>query len=148
MTLPLKLYFLFNQGYVDLNFRTEFCKFCAVETESNPKTLHALTGSLVAERIFGENKAVVDAIRWHTTGHPDMDQLARIIYISDYIEPGRNFPGVDVLRQITNKDLNLGVLAGLDHTLTFLIQRNHFIHPLSIAARNRMLEEHVVEDLS
>lgn len=91
---------------------------------------------------------VLDAIRWHTTGHPDMDQLARIIYISDYIEPGRNFPGVDVLRQITNKDLNLGVLAGLDHTLTFLIQRNHFIHPLSIAARNRMLEEHVVEDLS
>ena len=94
------------------------------------------------------DKQVLDAIRWHTTGHPDMDQLARIIYISDYIEPGRNFPGVDVLRQITNKDLNLGVLAGLDHTLGFLVQRNNFIHPLSIATRNRLLEEHVVEDLS
>lgn len=77
-----------------------------------------------------------------------MDQLARIVYISDYIEPGRNFPGVDVLRQITNKDLNLGVLAGLDHTLGFLVQRNNFIHPLSVATRNRLLEEHVVEELS
>ncbi len=94
------------------------------------------------------DKQVLDAIRWHTTGHPDMDQLARIVYISDYIEPGRNFPGVDVLRQITNKNLNLGVLAGLDHTLSFLVQRNNFIHPLSIATRNRLLEEHVVEDLS
>ena len=111
--------------------------------------LHGPVGAwLLEEEGLITDPQVLDAIRWHTTGHPDMDQLARIIYISDYIEPGRNFPGVDVLRQITNKDLNLGVLAGLDHTLGFLVQRNHFIHPLSIATRNRLLEEHVVEDLS
>lgn len=111
--------------------------------------LHGPVGAwLLEEEGLITDKQVLDAIRWHTTGHPDMDQLARIIYISDYIEPGRNFPGVDLLRQITNKDLNLGVLAGLDHTLGFLVQRNHFIHPLSIATRNRLLEEHVVEDLS
>ncbi len=111
--------------------------------------LHGPVGAwLLEQEGIITDQQVLDAIRWHTTGHPDMDQLARIIYISDYIEPGRNFPGVDVLRQITNKDLNLGVLAGLDHTLGFLVQRNNFIHPLSIAARNRLLEEHVVEDLS
>ena len=111
--------------------------------------LHGPVGAwLLEQEGLITDKQVLDAIRWHTTGHPDMDQLARIIYISDYIEPGRNFPGVDMLRQITNKDLNLGVLAGLDHTLAFLMQRNHFIHPLSIATRNRLLEEHVVEDLS
>lgn len=111
--------------------------------------LHGPVGAwLLEQEGLITDKQVLDAIRWHTTGHPDMDQLARIIYISDYIEPGRNFPGVDMLRQITNKDLNLGVLAGLDHTLGFLVQRNNFIHPLSIAARNRLLEEHVVEELS
>ena len=111
--------------------------------------LHGPVGAwLLEQEGLITDKRVLDAIRWHTTGHPDMDQLGRIIYISDYIEPGRNFPGVDVLRQITNKNLNLGVLAGLDHTLSFLMQRNNFIHPLSIATRNRLLEEHVVEELS
>lgn len=111
--------------------------------------LHGPVGAwLLEQEGLITDPQVLDAIRWHTTGHPDMDQLARIVYISDYIEPGRNFPGVDVLRQITNKDLNLGVLAGLDHTLSFLVQRNNFIHPLSVATRNRLLEEHVVEDLS
>lgn len=111
--------------------------------------LHGPVGAwLLEQEGLITDQQVLNAIRWHTTGHPDMDQLARIVYISDYIEPGRNFPGVDLLRQIANKDLNLGVLAGLDHTLSFLVQRNNFIHPLSIAARNRLLEEHVVEDLS
>lgn len=111
--------------------------------------LHGPVGAwLLEQEGLITDQQVLNAIRWHTTGHPDMDQLARIVYISDYIEPGRNFPGVDLLRQITNKDLNLGVLAGLDHTLSFLVQRNNFIHPLSIAARNRLLEEHIVEDLS
>lgn len=111
--------------------------------------LHGPVGAwlLEAEGLITDQQ-VLNAIRWHTTGHPDMDQLAQIIYISDYIEPGRDFPGVDMLRQIANKDLNLGMLAGLDHTLNFLIQRNSFIHPLSIATRNRLLETYVTEELS
>ena len=111
--------------------------------------LHGPVGAwLLEQEGIINDETVLNAIRWHTTGHPDMDQLARIIYISDYIEPNRDFPGVEMLRQITYKDLNLGVLAGLDHTLAFLIQRNNFVHPLSVATRNRLLEEHVIEDLS
>lgn len=111
--------------------------------------LHGPVGAwlLEQEKIITDQQ-VLDAIRWHTTGHPDMDQLAQIIYISDYIEPGRDFPGVDMLRQIAHKDLNLGTLAGLDHTLQFLIQRNSFVHPLSIATRNRLLEKYVTAELS
>ena len=62
-------------------------------SQENPKTLHALTGSLVADQIFGENEAVVNAIRYHTTGRPDMSLLEKIIYMADYIEVNRNFPG-------------------------------------------------------
>ncbi len=109
-----------------------------------PNLLHGAVGAwMLQEQGIVEDEAVLNAIRWHTTGHPDMDQLARIIYIADYIEPERKFPGVEALRTIAHRDLDLGVLAGLDHTISFLIQKNGFLHPLSVAARNRLLEEKI-----
>ena len=60
----------------------------------------------------------------------------------------RDFPGVDALRQIAHRDLNLGTLAGLDHTLNFLIQQGGFIHPWSVGARNRLVEERINNQLS
>ena len=56
-------------------------------SRENPKTLHARTGALVAERIFGENPAVVAAIDSHTTGKAGMNLLEKIIYVADYMEP-------------------------------------------------------------
>ena len=80
----------------------------------NPKTLHALTGSLVAEQIFGETDAVITAIRYHTTGRPDMSLLEKIIYIADYIEANRNFPGVEEMRKAAFEDLDVALLMGLE----------------------------------
>ena len=74
--------------------------------QKNPKTLHALTGSLVAEHLFGENDAVVQAIRHHTTGKADMNLLEKIIYVADYMEPNRDFPGVETLRELAFTDLD------------------------------------------
>ena len=107
-----------------------------------PSLLHGPVGAwMLKEQGIIDDEKVLNAICWHTTGHPEMDQLARIVYIADYIEPNRDFQGVDLLRQLTYRDLDLGVLAGIDHTLTFLIQRDGYMHPLSIATRNRLLEE-------
>ena len=107
-----------------------------------PSLLHGPVGAwLLRDAGMVADEQILQAICWHTTGHPEMDQLARIIYIADYIEPNRKFPGVDALREIAHRDLNLGVLAGLDHTITYLIQKNGYLHPWSIAARNRLLEE-------
>ncbi len=80
------------------------------------KTLHAFTGSLVAERIFGERPEVCSAIRYHTTGRAGMTRLEEILYIADFIEPNRDFPGVEELRQATDESLNRGVLLGLERT--------------------------------
>jgi predicted HD superfamily hydrolase involved in NAD metabolism len=107
-----------------------------------PSLLHGPVGAwMLKEHGIMDDEAILDAIRWHTTGHPDMNQLAKIVYIADYIEPNRDFPGVDLLRQLTYRDLDLGVIAGIEHTLSFLIQKDGYIHPLSIATRNRLLEE-------
>lgn len=96
-----------------------------------PKTLHALTGSLVAERIFGENKAVVSAIRHHTTGKADMNTLEAIIYVADYMEPNRDFPGVEELRKMAFSDLQAALKLGLEMTLVHLKNQGSEVSPES-----------------
>ena len=100
----------------------------------NPKTLHALTGSLVAERIFGENKAVVDAICSHTTGKPGMNTLEKIIYVADYMEPCRDFPGVEELRHLAHTDITAALKLGLEMTLGVLKSQGREISPESSQA--------------
>ena len=99
--------------------------------QKNPKTLHALTGSLVAERLFGENDAVVQAIRHHTTGKADMNTLEKIIYVADYMEPNRDFPGVEKLRELAFTDLDEALKLGLIMTLNLLHQQGSEVSPAS-----------------
>ena len=100
-------------------------------SSNNPKTLHALTGSLVAERIFGENKAVAAGIRSHTTGKADMTTLEKILYVADYMEPNRDFPGVETLRSLAYTDLDKALKLGLEMTLKLLSQQGREISPES-----------------
>ena len=101
-----------------------------------PKTLHALTGSLVAERIFGENEAVVSAIESHTTGKANMNLLEKIIYMADYIEPNRTIPGVEELRKLAFTDLDAAMRAGLNMTLEHLARQGAEVSPESREALN------------
>ena len=100
------------------------CKAYGVELDDfsakNPKTLHAMTGSLVAQRVFGENDAVVSAIASHTTGKADMNMLEKIIYVADYMEPNRDFPGVAELRRLAYTDIDAALELGLEMTLEML----------------------------
>ncbi len=96
-----------------------------------PKTLHALTGSLVAERIFGESPAVVNAICHHTTGKADMNLLEKIIYVADYMEPCRNFPGVERLRELAFSDIDAALKLGLEMTLEHLKNLGDEVSPAS-----------------
>ena len=96
-----------------------------------PKTLHALTGSLVAERIFGESPAVVSAICHHTTGKANMTLLEKIIYVADYMEPCRNFPGVEKLRELAFSDMDAALKLGLEMTLQHLKNLGDEVSPAS-----------------
>lgn len=107
---------------------------------NHPKLLHAKTGAVIAERIFGENKLVCDAICWHTTGKANMSTLEKIIYIADYMEPNRCFDGVEKLRSLANSDLDDALFLGLQMTMEQLRQRKKDIGPNSMAAI-RFLEE-------
>ena len=112
-------------------------------SRENPKTLHALTGSLVAERIFGENAAVVSAIRSHTTGKAGMNLLEKIIYVADYMEPNRDFPGVERLRRLADTDLDRALKLGLEMTLDMLREQGREISPESGEALRYLAEQGV-----
>ena len=103
-------------------------------SQENPKTLHALTGSLVAERIFGESEAVVKAIASHTTGKENMNVLEKIIYVADYMEPNRDFPGVEKLRKLAYTDLDEAMKLGLTMTLDMLKRQGREISLKSLDA--------------
>ena len=109
--------------------------------QKNPKTLHALTGSLVAERLFEENTAVVESIRHHTTGKADMNLLEKIIYVADYMEPNRDFPGVEKLRELAFSDLDAALKLGLTMTLELLNQQGSEVSPESREALNWLNEK-------
>ena len=96
-----------------------------------PKTLHALTGALVARRIFGENDAVVEAIASHTTGKADMNLLETILYVADYMEPNRDFPGVERLRQAAFQNIQAALMLGLEMTLEHLKNQGSEVSPQS-----------------
>lgn len=118
-------------GPLQLTLCEAYGKILSDFSRKYPKTLHALTGSLVAERIFGENKAVVSAIEHHTTGKADMNLLEKIIYVADYMEPNRDFPGVEDLRELAYSDITSALKLGLEMTLVHLKHQGSEVSPES-----------------
>ena len=118
-------------GPLQLTLCREYGKVLSDFSIRYPKTLHALTGSLVAERIFGENEAVVKAIECHTTGKGNMNMLEKIIYVADYMEPNRDFPGVDKLRYFAETDMDAALKLGLEMTLEHLKRQGAEVSPES-----------------
>ena len=118
-------------GPLQLTLCEAYGKILDAFSKKYPKTLHALTGSMVAERIFGENEAVVSAIRHHTTGKADMNLLEMIIYVADYMEPNRNFPGVETLRELAFTDIRAALKLGLEMTLEHLKRQGNEVSPES-----------------
>jgi nicotinate-nucleotide adenylyltransferase len=102
------------------------------------KMLHAATAAAVAEHVFGENEDVCTAIRWHTSGRAGMSTLEKIIYVADYMEPNRDFPGVEQLRRLAYADLDGAMLLGLEMTAENLRSRG-----LLLGGRSR----EAIEDL-
>ena len=118
-------------GPLQLTLCAEYGRILSDFSRRYPKTLHALTGSLVAQRIFGENAAIVAAIESHTTGKAAMNTLEKIIYVADYMEPNRDFPGVDRLRELAFSDLDEALRLGLMMTLEHLKRQGAEVSPES-----------------
>lgn len=85
-------------------------------------------------QIFDED--ILNAVRHHTTGAVYMSPLEQVIYMADYIEPKRDFPGVDEARKVTTADLAKGVAFQAKQTLQYLTTNGKPVYPKSIDTYN------------
>lgn len=107
---------------------------------SSSELLHGIGGAIVAKKEMGiEDSDILNAIRWHTTGRPNMSKLEKIIYLADYIEPNRIFDGVEELRELCKVDLDKAMIKALDNTIKYVITKKSLIHIKTIEARNYLL---------
>lgn len=107
-----------------------------------PSVLHAPAGALYAEHTGGiKDPEILFAIRYHTTGRPQMGTLEKIIYLADLIEENRSYDGVEVLRSLAREDLDRAMLAALEQSIRYLLQRKEHILLISVEARNAFLNQ-------
>ncbi|WP_373231796.1 bis(5'-nucleosyl)-tetraphosphatase (symmetrical) YqeK [Cohnella sp.] len=85
------------------------------------------------------DEEVLDAIRYHTSGREKMTQLDKIVCLADYMEPGRDFPGVSKIRKLAKHSMEEALVAGFDSTMQLLIERGKRIFPLTMLARNDLI---------
>lgn len=102
--------------------------------------LHAPVGAYLVRKEVGINdEEILNAIRYHTTGRPNMTLLEKIIYISDYIEPNRSFPGVDEVRELAKKSLDDALVKALINTIQFLMKKHLPVFPDTLATYNQLI---------
>ena len=102
------------------------------------KLLHAKTGAALAREVFGVDDEIYGAIWWHTTGRAGMTLLEKILYLADYIEPSRDFPGVEALRRTCYEDLDKGLLLGLEMTVQEMEAMGNPVHRATLEARDAL----------
>lgn len=107
--------------------------------------LHGKVAAHIAKKEFNiNNENILNAIENHTTGRSNMSRLEKIIYLADFIEVGRNYPGVDELRLLVEEDLDKGLLKALNNTIIYVLSIEGLLHPNTVYARNEILK--IVKD--
>lgn len=98
---------------------------------------HAPVGAYLAEKEFGiTDNEILEAIRVHTTGSASMSDFDKLIYLADYTEPGRTFPGVYKARRLALKSLDEAMLFALSSTIMHLIKKQQSVFPDTLEAYN------------
>jgi predicted HD superfamily hydrolase involved in NAD metabolism len=106
------------------------------------ETLHGPIVAALLPELFGiDDEEIADAVRYHTTGRVGMTPLEKVVCLADYIEKGRDFPGVEELRELAKEDLDLALATAFDGTIRHLLDRHKPIFPLTLLARNDLWQK-------
>ena len=122
---------------LDNDKKIQICKKHNIEIseaeQHNPFLLHAKVGGFLAKSKYKiEDEEIIDAVLYHTTGRPGMSLLEKIVYIADYIEPGRNHaPNLDEIRRLCFQDLDEALLKILEDILVHLKESKKEIDPMT-----------------
>ena len=108
---------------------------------SSRALLHGPAGSIMAKTVYGiKDRDIQNSIFFHTTGRPQMELLDKIIFLADYIEPSRDFPGINIIRRNAQKNLDAAVLSAYDATIRHLLDQKEYIYELTFLGRNDLIK--------
>ena len=109
--------------------------------ERMPLLLHSYIGAMMIKEVYDVDDSEISQAIWrHTVGGRNMTPLDKIIYFADMIEPHRDYPGVEHLRELADTStLDDMMLEGLSQSITFIVQKNSLIHPNTVITRNEIL---------
>lgn len=122
------------------DMKLRFCKEYHIPVDDvmaqNVDLVHQFLGAEVAKREYlVEDEEILNAIKYHTTGRPDMTLLEKIIFIADYIEEGRKkFDTLDEARKLAYEDIDKTMAFILKNTIEYVKEKNKALHPLSVEA--------------
>ncbi|BBI34783.1 bis(5'-nucleosyl)-tetraphosphatase (symmetrical) YqeK [Cohnella abietis] len=101
---------------------------------------HSHVGAWAVQSEHGiTDEEVLDAIRYHTSGRENMTKLDKIVCLADYIEPGRDFPGVSKIRELAKHSMEEALITAFGSTIEVLIERGKRIFPLTVLTRNDLI---------
>lgn len=119
----------------------EYCRKHGIELSELEKRqvflMHGEVGAIIARDKYDViDEAVLKAVRYHTTGCSEMSMLDKIIFLADYIEPGRKHSEVDNVRKLAYVNINKALISAFDSIIKYVIDQKGLIHPDTIEARN------------
>jgi len=107
---------------------------------SKESLLHGPASAYLAEVKFDiRDSQILEAIRYHTIGHPDLGLIGKIVFLADKIEPDRDYPGREAIYSLSLKNIDQAILKLTNHNLQYLTDRNIEIHPNLVLLRNKVL---------
>lgn len=102
---------------------------------------HAHVGAHFAEYTLGiKDRSTLNAIKYHTTGRARMDEVELVVFIADFIEPARQIPGVEIIRDAAKEDLHETALLIFKVSIPHLISLETIVYPGTIEAYNDLIK--------
>ncbi|WP_251554773.1 bis(5'-nucleosyl)-tetraphosphatase (symmetrical) YqeK [Neobacillus muris] len=124
-----------KQIIIEQNFPQDLLDF-------NAELWHAPVGAYLTKKEAGiTDEEILNAIRYHTSGRPGMTLLEKIVYLADYIEPGRQFPGVEEVRQMAAENLDQALIKAVQNTIMFLMKKNQQVYPETFHTYNDLIRQ-------
>lgn len=108
----------------------------------NNSVIHQMSGAAYCRLELGiDDKDVLGAIRYHTTGRRDMTLLEQVVYTADFISADRNYPDVEKMRELADESLDEAMLYSLKYTINKLVGAELIVEPDTLECYNFILEK-------
>lgn len=103
------------------------------------KLWHAKTGAALAEHeLLIDDREILDAIRYHTTGRAGMTLPEKVLFLADFTSKDRDYEDVEVMRSLADESMDAAILYALKYTIKDLLRKEKAVHPDTLAAYNEI----------